>query len=214
MPDGSMTYVWIGIAAVAVIGIWALLRRRPQRSVAARVEKAVGTLDEAVAARAAGDLARARAILDGIDVARGGGMRRLMRAVAMFESGDAAGARALGAGAALPGGVAMALARMQLAAAKGRVDEVAGTEAIADLARALAARAAKDETGLRRAMAALLFSDPELAALVVSKELGMDAPPSTPRAAERYASIARGRDLFATWGTDGIAAFLAFWETP
>jgi len=208
-----VAYALGALAVVIAVGAWLLLRKRPRKSAAVRAE-AGGTLDDAVRIRGEGDLARARAILGALDVAKGGGLRRFLRAVAAFEAGDGASARALGSGTALPGGLSSGLVLLQLAAASGRAADVVGREVQSDLARALGAKTGGDDAALRGAMTALLLSDPELAALVISKELGMPAPPSTPRAAERYASVARGRDLFVRWGPERIAAFLAFWEKP
>jgi hypothetical protein len=208
-----VAYALGAVAVVIALALWLVLRRRPRRPAAVRAE-AGGTLDDAVRLRADGDLPRARAILDALDVAKGGGLRRLLRAVAAFESGDGAAARALGSAGALPGGVGAALVLLQLAAAAGRHEDVVGRDVQADLARALAAKVGGHDAALRAAMASLLLTDPELAAIVLGKELGLPAPPSTPRAAERYASVARGRDLFHRWGPERIAAFLAFWGKP
>src|SRR5262245_13857548 len=186
-----MTFVYAGLAVALAAVVWWVARRRPRKAEAVRREQTAGTLDDAVRLRATGDLAGARAILESIDVARGGGLRRFLRAVAAYESGDLEGARALGTRSALPGGVPLVVARLQLAAAKGRSDEVAGDDALAHFARALAARRAGDDAPLRRAATSLMLCDAELSALLLSKELGLEAPPSTPRAAERFASVAR-----------------------
>lgn len=154
------------------------------------------SVDDALAARDAGDKAEARRILGEID--RGQGLRTLLRAAAALEAGDEAEVREL-----LP-----AVAReadgwkllLQIAAAIGDPAEAARyiDRAVAEQAPPWAiawTRAmSTDEKARREGLVDLLYSDAALARTVAARDLEASGVVADPEAAQRYAAFAHGRD--------------------
>lgn len=167
-------------------------------------------VDEALAAREAGDPALARQILREID--RGGGLRTVLRAAAALEAGDE---REL---ADLLPAVAAEVPRwrlpLQVAAALG--DEGAAAPYLAEAAgegapawaiawtRAMSA----GEAARREGLVELLFADPALARTVAARDLAVAGAVAEVAAIQRYTSFAHGRDSIRRFGAPHVARLL------
>jgi hypothetical protein len=183
-------------------------RKRPQF---AEVQQSQSKgVDDALAARAAGDNALARQILDEID--RGGGLRTVLRAAAALEAGDAAAL-----GSLLP-----AIAReeprwrllLQAAAALGDPTAAAPYLARAEKegapawALAWCRATSSDEAAQREGLVELLFTDAPLARTVAARDAGVAGAVAEVNAAQRYASFAHGRDSIRRFGAPVVAELL------
>jgi hypothetical protein len=168
------------------------------------------SVEDALAAREAGDPAGARKILATID--RGAGLRTVLRAAAALEAGDEDELRPL-----LPA-VATAAAGyklwLQVAAA---LDDGAAAapfleHAAAENAPAWALAWTRAVTGTdaarREGMVELLFTDAPLARTVAARDAGVEGAVAEPEAATRYAAFAHGRDSIRRFGAATVAALL------
>jgi hypothetical protein len=202
---------------------------------AARLEKARGrkdrpplaeippeqgqTVDDALAAREAGDPRGARQILATID--RGAGLRTVLRAAAALEAGDEDELRPL-----LPAVAAEAAGYklwLQVAAALGGSGDGGGSgdarAAAPYLERAAREQApawalawtramSSDPAARREGLVELLFTDAPLARTVAARDLGAEGVVSDPEAAPRYAAFAHGRDSIRRFGARAVADLL------
>ena len=194
---------------------------------AARLEKARGrkdrppladlppsqgqSVEDALAAREAGDKREARRILAAID--QGAGLRVVLRAAAALEAGDDAELQPL-----LPAVAAEAAGYklwLQVAGALGD----AGMDGAVLIERARAADApawalawtqalSADEARRREGLVELLFSDAPLARTVGARDLHVDGAAADPEAATRYAAFAHGRDSIRRFGARTVADLL------
>lgn len=166
-------------------------------------------LDDALAARDAGDRELARRILRDID--RGGGLRTVIRAAAALEAGDEDELREL-----LPAVAALANEEpwrlpLQIAAALGDASEAgphldrAAREGAPAWAIAWARALSADDVTRREGLVDLLFADHALARTVAARDLGVAGATADPDAAERYASFAHGRDCIRRFGAATVA---------
>jgi hypothetical protein len=173
-------------------------------------ETASATIDDALSARAAGSMARARAIFAAID--KGQGLRTVLRAAAALEAGDEEDLLkllpavrreeprwqlSLQVAAALePGAGRDALIR-------GGVDLGAPAWALAWV-RALSA----DDTERREGLVDLLFEDAALARTVAARDLSVPEAKADNDAVRRYAAFAHGRDVIRRFGAEHVARLL------
>jgi hypothetical protein len=174
-------------------------------------ESASATIEDALAARAAGALDRARTILADID--KGQGLRTVLRAAAALEAADEEELEKL-----LP-----AVRKeeppwqltLQVAAALEAAPEKDGF--IADAVRrgapawstAWLRALSTDETERRVGLVDLLFEDPALARTVAARDLGVTDVKPDNDAIRRYAAFAHGRDIIRRFGPKQVAALLA-----
>jgi len=169
------------------------------------VEPPAGTgqsVEDALAAREAGDHAEARKILATID--RGKGLRTLLRAAAALEAGDEDVVKSLLAAVAEEAeGWKLSL---QLAGALGDPALAAPY-----LARAVAAKApawaiawaragSSDEAERRAGLVDLLFEDPRLARTIAARDFNVVGAVTDADATPRYAAFAHGRDSIRRFG--------------
>jgi hypothetical protein len=167
------------------------------------------TVEDALAAREAGDRGGARQILATID--RGGGLRTVLRAAAALEDGDESELRPL-----LPLVAAEAAGwrlLLQVAAALGEgpaaarfVDTAAAKEA-PPWALAWTRAMAVDDAVKREGLVELLFADAPLARTVAARDLAIPGAVADPTggAATRYAAFAHGRDSIRRFGAPVVA---------
>ena len=172
---------------------------------------ASATIEDVLAARAAGKLDDARAILAAID--KGQGLRTVLRAAAALEAGDEDDVAKL-----LPLVKKDAPAwqlRLQVAAV---LDSGAERDDLLARAKKLGApswslawlRATSPIDDEKRAgLVDLLFEDAPLARTVAARDLGFaDIKPDND-AIRRYAAFAHGRDLIRRFGAPHVVALLA-----
>jgi hypothetical protein len=167
-------------------------------------------VDDALAAREAGDPAEARRILREID--RGKGLRTVLRAAAALEAGDEAEVRSLLSAVAreeppywLPLQVAAALGDPDAAAPYlGRAEREGAPAWLLAWSRALS----RDEATRREGLVDLLFADPALARTVAARDLDVAGAVSDGDGAKRYASFAHGRDSIRRFGAATVARVL------
>jgi hypothetical protein len=183
------------------------LRDRPELQEPPPAQRA---LDEALAARDAGDREGARRILAEID--RGGGLRTVLRAAAALEAGDEKElGTLLGAVRSEAEGWRLLL---QLSAALGNSAsaapylERAAREKAPAWALGWTRTAFADETERRKGLVELLFADAPLARLVAARELGVGEAGQDADAAGRYAAFTHGRDCIRRFGALAVAALL------
>ncbi len=186
-------------------------RGRKDRPPLADVPASQGqTVDDALAAREAGDPRGARQILATID--RGAGLRTVLRAAAALEAGDEAELRPLLAAVATE--AAGYKLWLQVAAALGDAGAsgpyIARAEHEQAPAWALAWTRAQstDETSRREGLVELLFSDAPLARTVAARDLGVEGVVADSEAATRYAAFAHGRDSIRRFGARQVALLL------
>jgi hypothetical protein len=165
------------------------------------------TVEDALAAREAGDRKGARQILATID--RGGGLRTVLRAAAALEDGDEPDLRPLlplvaaeAAGWRLLLQVAAALGEGPAAA---RFVEAAAAEEAPAWALAWTRAMAAEEAARRAGLVDLLFADAPLARTVAARDLGIAGAVADPAAATRYAAFAHGRDSIRRFGARAVA---------
>jgi hypothetical protein len=174
------------------------------------VEVPAGTgqsVEDALAAREAGDNAEARKILATID--RGKGLRTLLRAAMALEAGDEDVVKSLLAAVAEEAeGWKLSL---QLAGALGDPALAAPY-----LARAVAAKApawaiawaragSNDEAERRAGLVDLLFEDPRLARTIAARDFNVVGAVTDADATPRYAAFAHGRDSIRRFGAALVA---------
>jgi hypothetical protein len=193
---------------------------------AARLEKARGrkdrppladvapeqgqSVEDALAAREAGDPKGARQIFATID--RGAGLRTVLRAAAALEAGDEAElAPLLKAVAAEAAGYKLWL---QVAGALGDASaaapyvERAAAEKAPAWALAWTRAMSADEATRREGLVDLLFVDAPLARTVAARDLGVPGAMADAEASQRYAAFAHGRDSIRRFGARLVADLL------
>ncbi|HEX9295718.1 MAG TPA: hypothetical protein VF881_07780 [Polyangiaceae bacterium] len=174
-------------------------------------ESASATIEDALAARAAGAFEQARSILAEID--KGQGLRTVLRAAAALEAGDAEEVERL-----LPA-VRKEAPPWQLTLQVAAVLE-AGHERDALVRDAVRLGAPAWSTAWLRALSAdeaerraglvdLLFDDPALARTVAARDLGVSDVKVDNDAIRRYAAFAHGRDIIRRFGPQQVATLLA-----
>jgi hypothetical protein len=187
-------------------------RGRKDRPPLADVPASQGqSVEDALAAREAGDKREARRILATID--RGAGLRVVLRAAAALEAGDDDELRPL-----LPAVAAEAAGYklwLQVAGALG----AEGADGAVLIQRAMAAEApawalswtqalSADEALRREGLVELLFSDAPLARTVAARDLAVDGAVADGEAATRYAAFAHGRESIRRFGARLVADLL------
>jgi hypothetical protein len=185
-------------------------RGRKDRPPLAEVPPEQGqSVEDALAAREAGDKEEARRILATID--RGAGLRVVLRAAAALEAGDEAELRPL-----LPAVANEAAGYklwLQVAAALGDdragpyVERAAASQAPA-WALAWSRAMSREEAARREGLVELLFSDAPLARTVAARDLGVEGAVADPEAGSRYAAFAHGRDSIRRFGAGVVADLL------
>jgi|HubBroStandDraft_6_1064221.scaffolds.fasta_scaffold108836_2 hypothetical protein len=165
------------------------------------------TIEDALAAREAGDRPGARKILATID--RGGGLRTVLRAAAALEDGDEPELRPLlplvaaeAAGWRLILQVAAALGEGPAAA---RLVDAATAEKAPAWALAWTRAMAADDAARREGLVELLFADAPLARTVAARDLAIPGAVADSTAATRYAAFAHGRDSIRRFGAPAVA---------
>jgi hypothetical protein len=168
------------------------------------------TVEDALAAREAGDMREARKILAMID--RGGGLRTVLRAAAALEAKDEdelapllRGVKAEIAGYKLWLQVAMALG--DAGEAKPYLERAADEKAPA-WALAWARAMSADEKERREGLVELLFADAPLARTVAARDLGIEGAVADAEAGTRYAAFAHGRDSIKRFGARVVGEVL------
>jgi hypothetical protein len=168
------------------------------------------SVEDALAAREAGDKAGARKVLRDID--RGGGLRGVLHAAAVLEAGDKAELAKL-----LPG-VANEEPRykllLQVAAALGDAEaarpyiERAAAQKAPAWALGWAKAMSEDEATRREGLVEMVFADHALARTVAARDLHLPGVEADPDAGSRYASFTHGRDSIRRFGAQAVAALL------
>ena len=165
------------------------------------------SVEDALAAREAGDNAEARKILATID--RGKGLRTVLRAAMALEAGDEDVVKTL-----LPAVAEEAegwKVALQLAGALGDPALAAPS-----LARAVAAKApawaiawaragSSDEAERRAGLLDLLFEDPRLARTIAARDFQVVGAVTDADSTPRYAAFAHGRDSIRRFGAPLVA---------
>lgn len=174
------------------------------------VEQPPGTgqsVEDALAAREAGDPVEARKIFATID--RGKGLRTVLRAAAALEAGDEDVVKSLLAAVAVEAeGWKLSL---QIAGALGDPALAAPyfERAVAEKAPAWAiawARAGSSDEAERRAgLVDLLFEDPRLARTIAARDFHVVGAVTDADATPRYAAFAHGRDSIRRFGAATVA---------
>jgi hypothetical protein len=171
---------------------------------------ASATIDDALAARAAGRAAEARAILASID--KGQGLRTVLRAAAALEAGDEDEL-----GKLLPAVVKEEPAwqlRLQVAAAlepgQGRdtLTRLAAERGAPAWALAWVRALSPDDAERRKGLVDLLFEDAALARTVAVRDLSVPDVKPDNDAIRRYAAFAHGRDVIRKFGAPQVASLL------
>jgi hypothetical protein len=181
--------------------------RPPLREV---TETASATIDDALAARAAGKPAEARAIFASID--KGQGLRTVLRAAAALEAGDEEEL-----GKLLPAVAKEEPAwqlRLQVAAAlepgpaRDAMTRLATDRGAPGWALAWVRALLPDEPERRKGLVDLLFEDAALARTVAARELAVPNVKADNDAIRRYAAFAHGRDVIQKFGAAQVASLL------
>jgi hypothetical protein len=167
------------------------------------------TVDDAIAAREAGDFEGARKLLREMD--RGQGLRTVLRAAAALEANDDDELSPL-----LPA-VAREVSFRLLLQLAGALEAPTEASALIERAAALGAPAwalawarttSSDEEARRRGLVDLLFADAALARTVARRDLDVASVEEDPEAAPRYASFAHGRDSIRRFGATTVARLI------
>lgn len=168
------------------------------------------SVEDALAAREAGDKAGARKLLRDID--KGGGLRGVLHAAAVLEAGDKAElAKMLPAIAneepryKLLLQVASALA--DATAARPYIERAAAAKA-PPWALGWAKAMSDDDTVRREGLVEMVFADHALARTVAARDLKLPGVEPDPEAGSRYASFTHGRDSIRRFGAATVAALL------
>ena len=185
-------------------------RRRDRRPPLVEAAPQGPSVDDALAAREAGDKDGAQKILRDID--RGTGLRTVLRAAAAMEAGDRRELDEL-----LP-----KLAHEE--PRYNRLAQVAAALGDADAARPYLERAAAekapawllgwakatsgDATATREGLVEMVFADHALARTVAARDLAIPGAEADPDAGPRYASFVHGRDSIRRFGAKLVAAVL------
>ena len=168
------------------------------------------TLDDVLAARAAGNPAEARAILASID--KGQGLRTVLRAAAALEAGDAEELARLSPAVRIDE-PAWQL-RLQVAAA---LDRGPARDALVRAARERGAPAwalawvkalSSDDDERRGGLVDLLFEDAALARTVAARDLEVPGVKADNEAIRRYSAFSHGRDVIRRFGAAEVVALL------
>jgi hypothetical protein len=185
-------------------------RRRDRRPPLVEAPPQGPSVEDALAAREAGDKEGAQKILREID--RGGGLRTVLRAAAALESGDERELKSL-----LPA-IANEEPRykllLQVAAALGDAEaarpyiERAAAQKAPAWALGWAKTTSLDPAVKREGLVELLFADHALARTVAARDLQIPAVEADPDAGPRYASFSHGRDSIRRFGAKTVAALL------
>ena len=171
---------------------------------------AAATLDDVLAARAAGHPAEARAILASID--KGQGLRTVLRAAAAQEAGDA-DELALLSTAVRTNEPAWQL-RLQVAAA---LDGGPARDALVRAARERGAPAwalawvkalSSEDDERRSGLVDLLFEDAALARTVAARDIEVPGVKADNDAIRRYSAFSHGRDVIRRFGAEQMVALL------
>lgn len=185
-------------------------RRRDRRPPLVEAAPQGPSVEDALAAREAGDKDGAQKILRDID--RGGGLRTVLRAAAALEAGDHRELAEL-----LPkiaheeprynrlAQVAAALG--DAAAAQPYIDRAAASMAPAWMlgwAKAMS----KDAATSREGLVEMVFADHALARTVAARDLAIPGAEADPDAGPRYASFVHGRESIRRFGATIVAAVL------
>lgn len=182
-------------------------RRRDRRPPLVEAAPQGPSVDDALAAREAGDKDGAQKILREID--RGGGLRTVLRAAAALEAGDK------GELASLLPAIANEEPRykllLQVAAA---LEDAAAARPYIERAEAHKAPAwllgwakttSKDEAVVREGLVEMVFADHALARTVAARDLKLPGAEADPDAGPRYASFVHGRDSIRRFGAKVVA---------
>lgn len=185
-------------------------KRRAQRPPLKEAPPQGPSVEDALAAREAGDREGARKILRDID--RGGGLRAVLHAAAVLEDGDKSELAKL-----LPA-IANEEPRykllLQVAAALGDaeaarpyIDRAAAQKAPA-WALGWAKAMSEDAATRREGLVEMVFADHALARTVAARDLHLQGVEADPEAGARYASFTHGRDSIRRFGAKAVAALL------
>jgi hypothetical protein len=167
-------------------------------------------VDDALAAREAGDPAEARRIFREID--RGGGLRTVLRAAAALEAGDERELADL-----LPRVAAeeprwrlllQVAAALDDPAAASPLLQIAEHERAPAWALAWARALSADGAAQRQGLVELLFADPALARTIAARDLHIEGAAPEAAAMQRYTSFAHGRDSIRRFGAAIVADLL------
>lgn len=185
-------------------------RRKDRRPPLVEAAPQGPSVEDALAAREAGDKDGAQKILRDID--RGGGLRTVLRAAAAMEAGDKAEL------ASLLTAVANEEPRykllLQVAAA---LDDAEAARPYIERAEAHKAPAwalgwakatSKDPAVVREGLVELVFADHALARTVGARDLKLPGVEADPDAGSRYASFVHGRESIRRFGAKAVAALL------
>ncbi len=168
------------------------------------------TLEDVLAARAAGDPASARAILAAID--KGQGLRTVLRAAAALEAGESDELDRL-LPAVRDDQPAWQL-RLQIAAA---LDGGPARETLVRAARERGAPAwalawvralSADDAERRGGLVDLLFEDAALARTVAARDVEVPGVKADNEAIRRYSAFAHGRDVIRKFGASQLVALV------
>lgn len=185
-------------------------KRRDRRPPLVEAPPQGPSVEEALAAREAGDKDGAQKILREID--KGGGLRTVLRAAAALEAGDKRELSDL-----LPAiadeepryklllQVASALGDAE--AARPYLERAAAAKAPA-WALGWARAVALDPAVRREGLVELVFADHALARTVAARDLHLENVEADPDAGPRYASFTHGRDSIRRFGAETVAALL------
>lgn len=185
-------------------------RRRDRRPPLVEAAPQGPSVEDALAAREAGDKDGAQKILRDID--RGGGLRTVLRAAAAMEAGDKGELSSLLTAVAneeprykLLLQVAAALKDAELA--RPYIERAAAQKAPA-WALGWAKATSEDPAVVREGLVELVFADHALARTVAARDLKMPAVEADPDAGSRYASFVHGRESIRRFGAKAVAALL------
>ena len=185
-------------------------RRRDRRPPLVEAAPQGPSVEDALAAREAGDKDGAQKILRDID--RGGGLRTVLRAASALEAGDRSELDSL------LHAVANEEPRFKLLLqVAGALDDAEAARPYIERAEAQKAPAwalgwakatSKDAATVREGLVELVFADHALARTVAARDLKLPEIEADPDAGARYASFVHGRDSIRRFGAKTVAALL------
>ena len=168
------------------------------------------TLQDVLALREAGDTAAMRKLLEQLD--KGRGLRVVLRAAAALEAGDEGELRSLlpkvreeARAWKLPLQLSAALKAGERAA---KYREQAARAGAPPWALAWMDTASSDANTQRRGLVELLFADAALAHMVAARDLEIAGVTEDASGAQRFVSVAHGRDCIARFGAEVVADLL------